>query len=238
MSQAIGCILSGMLAFFASGEVSDSADASEKGSPAVVEVAPFVLLPPGVETTLPEATEKKADNPESEIISPGATRAIQRAEQLGRRPLANGSGAVMPDAGTFFLAIGAVLILLGGLYWFLRKYVRKGRFLGASTIRVLATKPLAPKQHVFLVEVGPKVFLVGATKDQMTTLGEFSSPEDVASVRGASPAYAENASSGVFNQALKEGIQSAETRPASRESYDNLFQELGQIRNTVMSWKA
>lgn len=143
--------------------------------------------------------------------------------------------ADLPSAGNFLFWTLFVLALLAGLFFVLRKVAGKTKRGGGGAIRVLARKSLAARHEVFLVEVGPKVFFVGATRENIATLGEFASPDEVAALRGqGAPDSIETS----FRRTLHEGLQEAEQTPPSREVYDHLAGELGQIRSTVLSWKA
>ncbi|MHC4605409.1 MAG: FliO/MopB family protein [Planctomycetota bacterium] len=165
---------------------------------------PTVPLPPEVRDLPAGTTEPDADR----IVPTPPGPAVRKTYNAGD----------YPGVGTIAFWTVFILILMGALAWFLRRFLNKTRLLGRDVIRVLARKPLTPKQEVFLVEVGPKVFLVGATKERLNYSG--------ASVQGA------------FRKTLDEGLREAETAPAHTESYDNVVDELKEIRKTVLSWKA
>ena len=187
---------------------------------------PGVALPPS------------ADQHPVELKKTVESEPLRAAKKNESKKIVPRTDSSLPQAGTFIFWTLFVLILLAGVFFVLRKYVAKSKFLGDGVIRILARKPLTPKQQVFLVEVGPKVFLVGATKDNLNTLGEFAGPDDVANVKGMSPAYSDESVEGSFRKTLNEGIKEAETKPPSKESYNHVFDELKEIRKTVLSWKA
>lgn len=66
---------------------------------------------------------------------------------------------------------------------------------GQGLVTVLGVVPLGPQRQVYLLEVGDKVLVVGATGQQLTTLTEITDPDVVARFRdahrGATPPFAE-----------------------------------------------
>jgi flagellar biosynthetic protein FliO len=142
----------------------------------------------------------------------------------------------------------AVLGLLGGAFLLLRRFGKNSRLLaGASAIKVLARKPLGQKQEIFLVEVGTKVFMIGSTRDHLSTLGEFSSPDEVAVLRANLPERKDDSLRREFHQSLRDGLRGEEGSPAEgpakagpREDrvFASIADELAEIRKTVRAWRA
>jgi flagellar biosynthetic protein FliO len=126
-------------------------------------------------------------------------------------------------------ALGAtvfVLAILAGAFLLLRKLLGRSRlFAPGSAMRVLARRPLAPKQEVILVEIGPRVLVIGATRESLSRLGEVTSAEEIAALRsrcGIEPAPA---------------VRPARPAPAPEApSYDGVVEELTRIRSTVRDW--
>lgn len=192
----------------------------------------------------PESSPKPAvypdifDGPVQETVSarlipPPEFKPVSR--KLAERP---DSG---PSLGGFLLGSFVVMALLGGTFVLLKRYGRGSRFLGGGgAINVLSKKALGPRQDVFLVEVGTKVFLIGSTRDQMTTLGEFSNPDDVAVLRSNLPGRKEESAKIAFRQSLKEGIEEEEAPEpvTATRVFDSIAGELAEIRKTVHGWRA
>lgn len=145
-----------------------------------------------------------------------------------------------PTLGGFLIGSFVVVVLMTGLFVLLKRFGRGSRFLaGGGVISVLARKPLGQRQEVFLVEVGPKVFLVGSTRENLTTLGEFSNPDEVASLRANLPDRKEDSMKLAFRESLREGIREEEKpEPAATRVYDSIAGELAEIRKTVKAWRA
>ncbi|HXG62960.1 MAG TPA: flagellar biosynthetic protein FliO [Planctomycetota bacterium] len=184
------------------------------GTPAAQDPAsagPTVALPPG----LPE--------PAPAVIPP---------------PPPPSTAPLLPDPapsaglGGFLVGSFAVLGLLGGAFLLLRRFARGTRLLGGGAIEVLARRALGPRQEVFLVDVGPRVFLIGATRDRLAPLGTFA-PEEAAELRarlGAAPA-----------EPAPRPASPVPAPPAGEDDgdpYDSLVEELAEIRKTVHAWKA
>jgi len=71
------------------------------------------------------------------------------------------------------LLIGVLLVAL----YFLRKITvnRNGIMRGQDTIRVIATRHLAPKNYITVVEVGNSVLTLGVTSENISCLDKTSS---------------------------------------------------------------
>lgn len=178
--------------------------------------------PPAAAT--PHASEKLIPPPEP---PPLPQKLVDRAEPG-------------PGLGGFVLGSLVVMALLVGLFMLLKRFGRGSRFLaGGGVISVLARKPLGQRQEVFLVEVGPKVFLVGSTRDALSTLGEFSNPDEVAVLRANLPARRDDSMKLAFRDSLREGLKDEEDpRPAKTRVYDSIVGELAELRKTVKGWRA
>jgi len=172
----------------------------------------------------PRAPEKLIPPPEPRPVS---EKLVDRAD----------SG---PSLGGFVVGSLVVMALLVGLFLLLKRVGRGSRFLaGGGVISVLARKPLGQRQEVFLVEVGPKVFLVGSTRDTLSTLGEFSNPDEIAVLRAKLPGRRDDSMKLAFRESLREGLKDEEDpRPATARVYDSIAGELAEIRKTVKGWSA
>jgi flagellar biogenesis protein FliO len=187
---------------------------------------PTVALPP-----LPEAPAA-VPTPAPAASSPALRFEIPASPRLGDRPEPG------PSLGSFLFGSLVVVALLTGTFLLLRRFARGSRFLaGGGAINVLARKPLGQKQEIFLVEVGPKVLVVGATRDRLATLGEFSGPDEVAALRAGLPGRDGGSARVSFRDSLREGLKEEE-HPAPARVYDSIAEELARMRQTVQAWKA
>jgi flagellar biogenesis protein FliO len=143
-----------------------------------------------------------------------------------------------PGIGGFVAGSLAVVGLLGGALLLLRRFGRGSRLLGAGgPIRVLARKPLGPKQDVFLVEIGTRVFVIGSTREQLSALGEFSGSDEVAALRAGVSARGEDSPRQDFRETLREGLREHEA-PRDDRVFASIADELAEIRKTVRAWRA
>lgn len=145
-----------------------------------------------------------------------------------------------PNLGGFVVASAVVALLLGGAFWLLRRLARGSRFLGGGgPIRVLGRTLVGARQEVLLVEAGPRVFLLGSSKDGLSALGEFSNPDEIAALRADAPARTADSSRASFRDALKEGLGKPEPAGDSAQAvYASIADELAELRRTVHAWKA
>jgi len=216
------------------------------GPSAPVENAPVtVTVPPPVASAQPAPAPDLAPEPAKASLPLAAPTEEPRrlSRVLEDRPEAG------PSVGGFVVGSFAVVGLLGGAFLLLRRFGKHSRLLGGgSAIQVLSRKALGPKQEIFLVEVGAKVFMIGSTRDRLSTLGEFSSPDDVARLRAKLPGRKEDSLRTEFSESLREGLREEEGLPAAgsaakegpREDrvYASIADELSEIRKTVRAWRA
>jgi flagellar protein FliO/FliZ len=121
--------------------------------------------------------------PLPETQAPGPNRAPS-AEARGQP-----AGAAIVGVGDLVglvLKTGIVVALLGASLWALRRYagtVPARRGTGAIT--VAETLPLAQGRAVYVLDVGDRALLVGATPQQLTLLGEVRDAVVLARLRAA-----------------------------------------------------
>jgi len=208
-------------------------------SPAAESGDVTVTLPPALPArpALEPAPAPAEAAPEAPKAS--ALKAIPVEEpRRPSRPLEDNKPEAGPSVGGFVVGSFAVVGFLGGAYLLLRRFGKNSRLLGnAGPIKLLARKALGPKQEIFLVEVGTKVFMIGSTKDRLSTLGEFAAPDEVAVLRANLPERREDSHRVEFNQSLREGIREEEA-PREERVFASIADELAEIRKTVRAWRA
>lgn len=201
---------------------------------------PPEALPAETVPTPPAAAAAVVVEPRKEVVEPAPQKLVPPPElkPVSQRLVERAEPG--PSLGGFLAGSLIVMGLLVGAFVLLKRYGRGSRLLGGGgAINVLSRKALGPKQDVFLVEVGPKVFLIGSTRDQMTTLGEFANPDDVALLRSNLPARREDSAKIAFRESLREGIREEEApEPVATRVFDSIAGELAEIRKTVRGWRA
>ena len=193
-----------------------------------------------VTVTLPPALSSQPAEPPQAAAAPEppATRAIPTEEpKRAPRPLEE-RPEPGPSVAGFVVGSFAVVGFLGAAFLILRRFGKNSRLLGAGgAIKILARKPLGQKQEIFLVEVGAKVFMIGSTRDRLSTLGEFASPDEVAVLRADLPERRDDSHRMEFNQSLRDGIREEEA-PREEKVFASIADELAEIRKTVRAWRA
>lgn len=87
--------------------------------------------------------------------------------------LAQSTTATLPEAGAslfqVFLGLGAVIALLVGVLWLLKR-LSAPRGAAAGLLRVVAGAAVGPRERVVLVEVGDTWLVVGVAPGQVNAL--------------------------------------------------------------------
>lgn len=88
-------------------------------------------------------------------------------------PTAPGPGGaeLLSFAGSLLVVVGSILAF-GWLY----ARFRPGMNQGADQIRIVATRPLGPKERLLVVELGEQQILVGVSQGHMQTLHTLAEP--------------------------------------------------------------
>ena len=163
-----------------------------------------------------------------------ASPLLQSLKKLEDRPIGRNTGAE-PGLGGAFAATVVVVALLLGAFVLLRKFMGRSRFFApGNSMRVLARRPIAPRQEVVLVEIGSRVLVVGATRESLSRLGEITSAEEIASLRARCGASSDSSAIHIPRAAESPAPVVEEARPAA--SYDGVLEELSKIRSTVRDW--
>jgi flagellar biogenesis protein FliO len=208
---------------------------------AVQDPAPSPAADPAadVTVTLPPPLPAQVAPPAAEPVKPAPTLAIPVDEaRRVSKPLVEDKADPGPSLGGFVVGSVAVLGFLGVAFLLLRRFGKNSRLLGnAGAIRVLARKALGPKQEIILVEVGPKVIMIGSTRDHLSALGEFAAPDELALLRANLPERREDSQRGEFSQSLREGLRDEE-QPREEKVFASIADELAEIRKTVRAWRA
>lgn len=183
------------------------------------------------------AWRRQDDEPSWADIRPAPeTRAI--VAEPGSRKIDAGAGAAgEPSAAGVVGWTLVVLALVAGAAVLARRILRRTALLaGGDAIRVVARRALAPRQDLFLVDVGPRVFLIGSTRDRLVTLGEFARPDEVAQLRARlapdGPAEQE------FRAAVRETLREGDRPRPPASPFAAVAEELSEIRKTVDGWRA
>ena len=207
-------------------------------APAVTEVEPVEESAPAADPAADTLLDRVAAGQAVTAPTEEESRILVPPSQVGRtKQLLVDSPEHGPSLLGFFFWTGVVMALLGLTFWILRRYAGKSRFLGGGTMRVLARKGVAQKQEILLVEVGPRILIVGATRDRLASLGEFSDPDEIARLRADLEPGGEGSVRRTFDQSLRVGLKEEE-RPMTTGVTASIVDELADIRKTVHAWKA
>jgi flagellar biosynthetic protein FliO len=84
-------------------------------------------------------------------------------------------------AAKMILGLGSVLAILLLLIWLCKRAAPgKGSFPGEGQVRLLTSKPIAPRKFVSLVEIGGQVLVLGVSEAQITLLDKIENREFMA----------------------------------------------------------
>ena len=123
------------------------------------------------------ATTRPADAGRSEIEN----RPIGKRPRRSRRAeLTAGTTSSSSWWGQSVLALGAVLALIAGGTWAVKKYMPAavGGNMGQS-LEIIGRHHLSPKQSLYLVRVGKRAVLIGASPTEMSPLLEIRDAQEV-----------------------------------------------------------
>lgn len=141
--------------------------------------------------------------------------------------------------GLFFWT-GAIIFFICLCFLILKKILprRRGLF-SADAIRVLARRALNSHHTLYLVEIGPRILRLTASKDRVAYLGEFADPMQIAVVKSLCPGGDKSSEAHQFRATLNETIEESELTLAdtSENTFEQLQGELENIRQTVESWR-
>lgn len=212
--------------------------------PAQSETAPFNQVQE--QKSSPESApiqEKKEIQPEQKSssaspVTPSASKTSAPRWGEQKKPVRSDP----PDtlSGTPTLALFTLLVVGLILVFFvvIRRLSRSKLFASGGVMQIMARKTLSPKQVIYLVEVGPKVYLLGTTRDHLVTLGVFSKKEDVAVLRAMCLTKSEQSMERTFNQTLNESLNDWSSETKGSDRVNTLLSELTEIKSKVKGWNA
>jgi len=95
-----------------------------------------------------------------------------------------------------FLEIGAIVLVLWGALWLVKRRGRAGGgAFGARDCRILRQMPIGPRERVIVVEIGGKQLVLGVGSAAVSLLCELTEP--------LSPT---DANGGVFGEAVRKAM--------------------------------
>jgi flagellar biosynthetic protein FliO len=117
------------------------------------------------------------------------------------------------------LSLGAVLALMFGLLYVLKRYVMPGAQAPGQRldIEVLGRKALQPKKSVVVLKIADRVVVVGVSEQGMQTLTEFSA-EECGQVESMLPHAAAPAGTAGFAAHLQATLQTMMNRKLEKKS--------------------
>lgn len=141
---------------------------------------------------------------------------------------------------------GLVLILLGAGLALVRRLIPAARLrLGGDAVRLLIRRSLSSQHTVYLVEVGPRLLVLGATKTGLAPLAEFRDPEEIARLKARCPGAREESVDLDFQDSLRAGLRQYERAaapPAGEAAAESArlreaLSEIEEIKKMMASWK-
>lgn len=163
-------------------------------SPAISVRAPSAPRPAPSDNTDGEVLSGAPSTPPRRIERRGAAEA--GAEPLGERDT--------PWYRTGIGALGVVLVLVGGIYYLVRRWMPASRLADGSTMRVVARTSLSPKHHAALVQLGRRFVMVAVSPNGAETLCEITDPDEVAELIGRTAGQTAPARAGFDDQLARE----------------------------------
>lgn len=195
-------------------EPSDRAERREQAAPERP-----VSSDPEADVPAPEQRPLTGDHAGGETDS-NELRRLGASFEDGESPEAGFSGA--GDAGWVLQTITALGIVLGLLLLLRWGWMRlSGTQTAAATpvVEVLSRTPVAPRSHVLLLRIGPRILIVGDSGGGLRTLGSVDDEQEVADLLGAINAGRPDSISRNFQQLLSR-FGSAQDEQAQSGAFD------------------
>lgn len=147
------------------------ASAETPASPVQTPATPSVAAP--VESGESKEIARR-DNATTSVVANNENRKIARAK-------AEGKSGLLAD----LFPLLAVLVLIAGIVFILKKYMPARRLLaGSDVLQIVARTHVSPKQQLMLVKLGRKMVMIGVSPDRIQTLAVVDDPDQVAALMG------------------------------------------------------
>lgn len=133
-----------------------------------------------------ESSPGGAAGPDGVVVTRSSGEAKAGAAQMHRRtPRAPADSNFRAEKGSpwyrsAFCSLAVVLLLVGGAFWAVRRWVPAARSSGSTALQVVARIPVSPKQTLALVHFGRRFVLVGVSPDRLEALAQVTQPDEVA----------------------------------------------------------
>lgn len=141
-----------------------------------------------IPTTSPLQSQAAATTTTATSTTPDATPAPAPAPDVSASPPATGSAVPGMSAGSLVslvLKVGIVAALLALCLWALRKYAGNGPRAGGRTgaIQIVDTISVAQNRAFYVLDVGDRAVVVGATPQQLAVVAEVTDEDVLARLR-------------------------------------------------------
>lgn len=153
----------------------------------------------------PTAAATQAADPSTSSIE---NQSLTRTAGTGKEGQRLGNGESKPPSGGGWLeslgALAAVLGLILGLRWLLKRYGGRGGVGGSARVmEVLARTPVTARQQMVLVRVGKRLLVVGAGAEGLSSLASIEDPQEISDLLGAVEQAKAHSLTNSFTQVLR-----------------------------------
>lgn len=162
----------------------------------------------------------------------GTTAGLEASPETLGEP----GGGVARTALQTVTALGVVIGLVLLARWGYRKLGGRMVTRSSPVVEVLSRTMVAPRSHVLLLRVGPRVLVVSDSSAGARTLAEVTDPEEVADLLGTLQSEKSDSPSGNFGRLLGRMNASLE-EDASEEGSDHREHGIDRLRDTLASVK-
>lgn len=146
-----------------------------------VLLLPVIYSPVNSQPITPLATATAVESP---LVSPSPSPSVS-VGTVHQAPAADNHVSPAPEATFDFashlrrmlMSLVLVMVLIGVTLRLFGRYLPGSASRPISLMKILAREPLGPQQSIALVQVGPKVLLLGLSEHNMSNLCEFSEAE-------------------------------------------------------------
>lgn len=174
-------------------------------------------VPPAVSVAAqPAGSPLATDTPENKELAPRANTTSNTARAGENQELKRGGAVGKSSLLRDLWPLLAVLALIAGIVFFLKKYMPVRRMLaGSQVLQIVARTHVSAKQQLMLVKLGRKMVLIGVSPERIQTVATVDDPDQVALLMGDIASQSPRSMSRAFVESMEDESEAYIELPVS-----------------------